>query len=217
MRAVAVLASGEGTNLQALIDAARDGRIAARFAGVFSDRRGARALERARDAGIPAQAFAPKAFADRAAFDAALFGAVAASGADLVVCAGYMRLLDAAALAPWQGRIVNIHPSLLPAYKGLHTHARALDDGAAVHGASVHFVTGELDGGPVIAQAAVPVLPGDDAAALAARVRGREHPLLVAVVGLLCEGRAVLDERGIQFDGAPLDTPLQLGATDRFP
>jgi len=134
---------------------------------------------------------------------------------DLIVCAGYMRLIDGAVVDARPGRVINIHPSLLPAFKGLHTHQQALDAAAAEHGASVHFVTADLDGGPVIAQARVPVLPGDDADALAARVLEREHPLLVETVRWLAAGRIALAEDGVHVDGVA-SPPLQLAANRRF-
>lgn len=207
-----VLASGRGSNLQALLDAIADGRLHARIVGVLGDRPKAPALARARDAGIAALALRPRDFASRDAFDAALFAEVAALQPDFIVCAGYMRLLGADVLAPWAGRIVNIHPSLLPAFKGLDTHARAITAGVAEHGASVHFVTADLDGGPVIAQARVAVQPDDDAANLAARVLVVEYPLLVATLELLCRGRLTLQGNVVRLDGVPLDTPLQLAA-----
>lgn len=213
---IAVLASGRGSNLQALIDAIAGRALAAEIAGVFCDRPQAQALRRARDAGIPAHVVDPAAFATRADFDSALFAGIDAMGVDLIVCAGYLRLLGAHVVEPWRGRIVNIHPSLLPEFKGLHTHARALAAGACEHGASVHFITSDLDGGPVIAQARVPVLEKDNADALAARVLAREHPLLVATLGLLCEGRIALHEHDVHLDGAPLATPLQLTANRGF-
>lgn len=213
---LAVLASGRGSNLQATLDAIDDGRLHAQVAGVFGDKPAAFALERARAAGIPARALRPRDFAGRDEFDAALFAEVASVRPDVVVCAGYMRLLGAAALAPWAGRIINIHPSLLPDFKGLDTHARALAAGVPEHGASVHFVTADLDGGPVIAQARVPVLDGDDADALAARVLDTEHPLLVASLQLLCAGRIVLRDEVVELDGKPLAAPLQL-ASNRLP
>ena len=213
---LAVLASGRGSNLQAILDAIDDGRLHAQVAGVFGDKPAAFALERARAAGIPARALRPRDFAGRDEFDAALFAEVASVRPDVVVCAGYMRLLGAAALAPWAGRIINIHPSLLPDFKGLDTHARALAAGVPEHGASVHFVTADLDGGPVIAQARVPVLDGDDADALAARVLDTEHPLLVASLQLLCAGRIVLRDEVVELDGKPLAAPLQL-ASNRLP
>lgn len=213
---LAVLASGRGSNLQAILDAIDDGRLHAQVAGVFGDKARAFALERARAAGIPAHALRPRDFAGRDEFDAALFAEVASVRPDLIVCAGYMRLLGAAALAPWAGRIINIHPSLLPDFKGLDTHARALAAGVPEHGASVHFVTADLDGGPVIAQARVRVLDGDDADALAARVLDTEHPLLVATLQLLCAGRIVLRDEVVELDGRPLAAPLQL-ASNRLP
>jgi phosphoribosylglycinamide formyltransferase-1 len=222
---LAVLASGRGSNLQALIDAIARGELAAEIVGVYSDKADAAALQRTRDAGIPAHAVAPKQFAARAEFDAALFARIDAATPDLIVCAGYMRLITADVVEARRGRIINIHPSLLPAFKGLHTHAQALAAGAAEHGASVHFVTADLDGGPVIAQARVPVLPGDSVESLTARVLAEEHPLLVETVRWLAAGRVALPEAGpsgdgpaeavIHVDGAP-HPPLQLGANRRF-
>ena len=150
---LAVLASGRGSNLQAILDAIGDGVLDAGVVGVFSDRPKAQALERARAAGIPAIALRPADFDTRDAYDAALFDAIARVQPELVVCAGYMRLLGAAQVEAWHGRMINIHPSLLPLFKGLRTHEQALAAGALQHGASVHFVTAELDGGPVIAPA----------------------------------------------------------------
>jgi phosphoribosylglycinamide formyltransferase 1 len=216
MLRIAVLASGRGSNLQALIDAIADGRLAARIVGAFSDKPDAPALQRARDAGVHAEGLAPRDFPSRPAFDLAFFERVEATQPDLIVCAGYMRLISEAAIAPRRGRVINIHPSLLPAFKGLKTHTQALAAGASEHGASVHFVTPDLDGGPVIAQARVSVLPGDDAQALAARVLAREHPLLVATVGLLASGRVALMGDAVVIDGRPLAVPLQLAANNAF-
>ena len=213
---LAVLASGAGTNLQALIDAIASGELAAEIVGVFSDKPACAALQRARDAGIPATALSPKAFASRAAFDAALFAAVDAARPDLIVCAGYMRLIAAAEVEARPDRMINLHPSLLPAFKGLHTHQQALDAGVREHGASVHVVTADLDGGPVIAQARVPVLPGDSAETLAARVREQEHPLLVDTVRLLAEGRLQLRDGRVYLNGKASAAPLQLGANRRL-
>lgn len=210
-----MLASGRGSNLQALVDAIADGSLPAVIAGVFSDRPSAVALQRARDAGIAARALRPNAFATRAEFDAALFAAVDEVRPDLIVCAGYMRLIDGAVVDARRGRVINIHPSLLPAFKGLRTHQQALDAAAGEHGASVHFVTPDLDGGPVIAQARVPVHAGDDADMLAARVLEREHPLLVETVRWLAAGRIVLAEDIVHVDGRP-GAPLQLAANQRF-
>ncbi|GGZ53899.1 phosphoribosylglycinamide formyltransferase [Lysobacter xinjiangensis] len=211
---LAVLASGRGSNLQAILDAIGDGILDAGVVGVFSDRPKAQALERARAAGIPAIALRPADFDTRDAYDAALFDAIARVQPELVVCAGYMRLLGAAQVEAWHGRMINIHPSLLPLFKGLRTHEQALAAGALQHGASVHFVTAELDGGPVIAQARVAVLPGDDAASLAARVLDREHPLLLATLQLLAARRLRLDGASVEFDGRPLRQPLQLAGME---
>lgn len=213
---IAALASGRGSNLQALIDAIAAGTLNACLVGVFSDRPDAAALERARAASVPCAAEIPKAFPSRAAYDEALFAHVDAVRPDLVVCAGYMRLIGAAAVDARPGLLINIHPSLLPLHKGLHTHRRALEAGDTEHGASVHYVTADLDGGPVIAQARVPVLPGDDEDRLAARVLQREHPLLVEVVRWIAAGRIRLLEHRVHVDGRPLDVPLQLGSNNRF-
>ncbi len=210
---IAVLASGTGTNLQALIDAIAAGELQATIVGVFSDNIQAHALQRARDAGIPATALSPKTYPTRAAFDSALFALVDAAQPDLMVCAGYMRLIDAAEIRTRSDRMINLHPSLLPAFKGLHTHQQALEAGVAEHGASVHVVTAELDGGPVIAQTRVPVLAGDDAQKLAARVREREHPLLIETLRLLSKGRLRLASGHIYLDDRCLASPLQLAAT----
>ena len=216
MLRIAVLASGRGSNLQALVDAVSDGRLDACIAGVFSDRPDALALKRATTAGIPAQAIEPRAFANRLAFDDEFFRCVDAAAPDVIVCAGYMRLISEAAVQARRGRLVNIHPSLLPAFKGLRTHAQALDAGVTEHGASVHFVTPDLDGGPVIAQARVPVMAGDDAESLGRRVLAREHPLLVQTLALFAAGRIALRGDRVQLDGVALSTPLQLAANQRF-
>lgn len=209
---LAVLASGAGTNLQALIDAIASGELSAEIVGVFSDKSKCMALQRAHDAGLPVAALSPKMFASREAFDSAFFAAVDAARPDLIVCAGYMRLIAAAEVEARPDRMINLHPSLLPAFKGLHTHQQALDAGVREHGASVHVVTADLDGGPVIAQARVPVLPGDTAETLAARVREQEHSLLVAVLQLLA-GRTLRLEGGrIHLNGESLASPLQLRA-----
>ena len=182
---VAVLASGRGSNLQALIDAERDLALDIQLAGVFSDRAGSKALERARVAGIHAEALSPRDHYDRLAFDLALFERVEAVQPALIVCAGYMRMISTEVVDRWSERMINIHPSLLPAYQGLHTHERVLRAGDRTHGASVHFVTGELDGGPVISQVRMDVREGDSPADLAQRLLPLEHRLLVATVALM--------------------------------
>jgi len=203
---VVVLASGRGSNLGALI-AAQD-----RFGIVLvaGDKPEAKALRLAEEAGIETLALDPRGYADRASFDADLFARIAEHTPDLIVLAGFMRILDPAVLAPWVGRTINIHPSLLPKYRGLRTHERALAAGDATHGASVHFVTSELDGGPVIAQAELAVEHGDTAATVAARLLPIEHRLLAATVDLLCAKRVALDGDRVRFDGAPLAAPLRL-------
>ena len=216
MLRIAVLASGRGSNLQALIDAIAAGRIDAQLVGVFSDRADAFALERARRAGIATLSLSPRDFADRLAFDKQLFSHIDAVHPDVIVCAGYMRLLSDREVEARAGRMINIHPSLLPAFKGLRTHQQALAAGVSEHGASVHVVSAELDGGPVIAQARVSVLPGDDVPMLAQRVLDREHPLLVETLRWLAAGRLVLDRYGATLDGAKLSAPLQLDADNHL-
>jgi len=208
---IAVLASGRGSNLAALIAARDAGTLPVEFVLVASDKASAGALRLAEAAGIPTLALNPKSYPDRPTFDRELFGRIAASGADLLVLAGFMRVIDGSALAPWAGRIVNIHPSLLPKYRGLHTHRRALEAGDAEHGASVHFVTAELDGGPLIAQARLAIETGDDEETLARRLLPLEHRLLPAVVALVAAHRLALGEAGVLLDGQPLRAPLQLG------
>lgn len=209
---IAVLASGRGSNLQALLDGIAAGRLPAVVAGVFSDKPACGAIALARAAGLPAVALAPRGFASREAHDEALFSEVAAVQPDLIVCAGYLRIIGAPALQRFEGRMINIHPSLLPRHPGLDTHARALAAGDTEHGASVHVVIPALDAGPVLAQVRIPVRPGDTPDALAARLLPREHALLVATVGLVAAGRLTTDARTPRLDGAPLAAPLQLGA-----
>jgi phosphoribosylglycinamide formyltransferase 1 len=209
---LAVLASGRGSNLRALLEAGRDGRLDSRVVGVFSDRASAPALAVAGEFGISAQVVRPADFADRIAFDEALFERVAGVQPDLIVCAGYMRLISDRAVRRFQGKMINIHPSLLPAHPGLDTHARVLAAGDAETGASVHVVTPELDGGPVLAQTRVPVRPGDDATAVAARVLDVEHDLLVQVVRAIERGLLDPATTPPAWRGAALRRPLRIGA-----
>lgn len=190
---ITVLISGRGSNLAALIDAVRSGQVAGTITQVISNRPGAPGLDHAARAGIATRVVDHRAHASREAFEAALAAAIDAGRPDLIVLAGFMRVLGADFVRRYEGRMLNIHPSLLPAYPGLDTHRRALDDGAQRHGCSVHFVTATVDAGPIVAQAEVPVLPEDDEATLAARVLEAEHRLLPEVVGLYCSGRLVLD------------------------
>ncbi|HEX5960963.1 MAG TPA: phosphoribosylglycinamide formyltransferase [Rhodanobacteraceae bacterium] len=213
---IAVLASGRGSNLAALLAAHATGRLPVAFKLVAGDKADAPALRQAEAHGIPTFALDPKGFPDRRAFDEALFANVAASGARLVVLAGYMRILDTAVTAQWTGRMINIHPSLLPKYRGLHTHRRVLRAGDAEHGASVHFVSAELDGGPVIAQARIEVRDGDSEDTLAARLLPREHALLVACVDAIARGHVGERDGKVWFDGRPIDAPLRLDDTGRL-
>ncbi|WP_353085851.1 phosphoribosylglycinamide formyltransferase [Stenotrophomonas sp.] len=205
---LAVLASGRGSNLQAITAAIAAGQLDAQVVAVLSDKPDAPALLQV--AAEQRWARSPKDFVDRAAFDAALGDALAGFAPDWVVCAGYMRILGQAFVARFDGRLVNIHPSLLPLYKGLHTHARALEAGDAEHGASVHFVVPELDAGTVLAQARVAVQTGDTAETLAQRVLAVEHPLLIASLALLVSGRVTEQAGQLQLDGHPLFSPLRL-------
>lgn len=176
---VGILISGRGSNMRALMEAARDPAYPAEIVHVVSNKPEAPGLNYAAAQGISTHVLASKGFASREAYDAALTAHLKAQELDIICCAGFMRILTPVLINDWQGRILNIHPSLLPLYKGLHTHERALADGATRHGATVHFVTAELDGGPVVEQAEVPVLPGDTPDSLAARVLTVEHPLYV--------------------------------------
>jgi len=207
---VVVLASGRGSNFAALAEARQCGELPIRLCALFSDKRTAPALLLAEKAGVAAISLAPREFPDRASFDRALFARVAQFEPGLIVLAGYMRVIDPEVIEPWRGRVINIHPSLLPKYPGLHTHARALEAGDTVHGASVHFVTAELDGGPVISQVELPIVAGDTPESLAARLLRLEHQLLVASVGLIARGRIALSAQGVEFDGRALATPLRL-------
>lgn len=213
---IAVLASGRGSNLAALIDAQAAGRLPVRFALVAGDHADAPALRNAEAHGIATFALDPHGFATRAEFDRALFAHVAASGARLVVLAGFMRILDAAVAQRWHGRMINVHPSLLPKYRGLHTHRRVLRAGDAEHGVSVHFVSAELDGGPVIAQTRIAVRPGDTEDTLAERLLPHEHVLLTACVDAIARGEVRERDGRVWFAGAPLAAPLHVDAAGRL-
>jgi len=204
MKRIVVLVSGEGSNLQALIDACQQGRINAKISAVFSNKIAAYGLERARLADIPAHTLDVKAYEDRTAFDEALADAIETFRPDLVVLAGYMRILSAEFVQRFAGRMINIHPSLLPKYPGLHTHRQALENGDSEHGTSVHFVTDELDGGPVILQAKVPVFPGDSEAEITERVQHQEHAIYPMVIGWFVEGRLAMRDGKAWLDGEPL-------------
>jgi phosphoribosylglycinamide formyltransferase 1 len=206
---VVVLASGRGRTFAALVDAQRDGRLPVEIRALLSDRRTAPALEIAETHGVPTVALRPRDFADRAAFDRALFAAAAGYSPRLIVLAGYMRIIDAAVVDAWRGRLINLHPSLLPRYPGLDTYARALAAGDEAFGSSVHYVTGQLDSGPVIAQVALPILAGDTPESMAARLRPSEQALLIGAIALIATGRVALGARGVEVDGRSLAEPLQ--------
>ena len=201
---VVVLLSGTGSNLQALIDSVRTGDSPVRIRAVISNRADAYGLQRARDAGIDTAVLDHKAFEGREAFDAALVELIDGYQPQLVVLAGFMRILSAGFVRHYQGRLLNIHPSLLPKYKGLHTHQRALEAGDAEHGCSVHFVTEELDGGPLVVQAVIPVELDDTPERLAQRVHSQEHQIYPLAVRWFAEGRLRLGEHGALLDGQPL-------------
>ncbi|HCT41840.1 MAG TPA: phosphoribosylglycinamide formyltransferase [Moraxellaceae bacterium] len=210
MLSIVVLVSGSGSNLQAIIDSIAAGHLKARIAGVLSNRADAYGLVRAQQAGIATAVLAHTAYADRESFDAAMMEKIDAWQPDVVVLAGFMRILTPGFVQHFEGRLVNIHPSLLPRYKGLHTHRRALENGDSEHGCSVHFVSAELDGGPVIGQAVVPVLPGDDETILTERVHKSEHRLYPEVLILMADGRLVYRDGLPWLDGKKLDTPVRL-------
>ena len=198
-----VLVSGSGTNLQALLDQAGEGALGASVAGVVSNRPGAYALERARGAGVATEVVDHTAFPDRSTFDAALEEAVARFAPDLVVMAGFMRVLTPGFVARFAGRLINVHPSLLPAFRGLDTHRKALEAGCQIHGTTIHFVTEDLDAGPIIAQAALRVHSTDDADSLRQRVQALEHRLLPQVVRWFAAGRLHTTDARVVVAGHP--------------
>jgi phosphoribosylglycinamide formyltransferase-1 len=212
MKRIVILISGRGSNMEALIAARDSGRLPVDIAAVISNRPDARGLETAAAAGIATRALDHKAFAGRETFDAALADCIDGFAPDLVVLAGFMRILSEGFVRHYEGRLINIHPSLLPSFPGLHTHRRALEEGVRIHGCTVHFVTPALDHGPVIVQAAVPVLDGDSETTLAARVLVQEHIVYPQAVRWFAEGRlSLVDGRvrvaGCASDGAVLIAP----------
>jgi phosphoribosylglycinamide formyltransferase 1 len=189
-----VLISGRGSNMTALIAAASDPAYPAEIVGVISDRANAAGLAIAAAQGIPTKVIVRADYASKEAHDGAIDAALAGLGAEIVALAGYMRILGGRFVEKWLGRMVNIHPALLPAFKGLDTHARALRAGMRIHGCTVHFVTLDMDDGPIIAQAAVPVMVGDNEDTLAARVLKAEHRLYPLALGLVAEGKARMEK-----------------------
>ena len=205
---LAVLISGRGSNMAAIADACARGELPARIVTVIADRPQAGGLALAQARGLHAQCVAAADHADRVAFDAALLAAVRASGADVVVLAGFMRILGAEFVTALQGRLINIHPSLLPRHRGLHTHRRALEAGDATHGATVHYVTPELDGGPAVLQGQIALRPGEDETALSARVQIVEHIIYPRVLGWIATGRLHCVDGRPQLDGRVLQQPV---------
>jgi phosphoribosylglycinamide formyltransferase-1 len=208
MLPVAVVISGRGSNMEAIARAAQQPGSGYQVVRVISDREGAGGLARAAALGVATSVVPVKAFADRRSFDAALAAEIDASGARLVALAGFMRILSAEFVQRFSGRLLNIHPSLLPKYKGLDTHARAIAAGDTYHGASVHYVTPELDGGPVIMQGRLRLRPGDTPEAVSARVHALEHMIYPHVCSLIASGRVECRGDTVYFDGEPLSAPL---------
>lgn len=206
---VVVLASGRGSNLGALIGARREPDARFEIVLVAGDKPDALALRIAEAAGIATLALDPRGYANRASYDADLFARIAEHAPDLVVLAGFMRILTPHFIGAFAGRILNVHPALLPNYRGLHTHRRVLEAGETLHGVSVHFVTEELDGGPVILQAEVPVMPGDSETTLSARVQRAEHRIYPQVIEWFAHGRLLLKDGRARLDGRPLEMPLR--------
>jgi len=207
---IVVLISGGGSNLQAIIDATQDGRIRGKITAVISNKADAYGLERANKANIPTRVLDHREYQDRESFDAALGDLIEEFQPSLIILAGFMRILTEDFVRRFEGRMLNIHPSLLPKYRGLHTHKRALEAGDDIHGASVHFVTPELDGGPAILQAEVPIIEGDTPESLASRVLEQEHVIYPLVASWFTDGRVRLDESGVVFDDKLLQQPLKL-------
>jgi phosphoribosylglycinamide formyltransferase-1 len=213
---VAVLISGRGSNLAALLAAERSGRLAANIVGAYSSHGAAPGLDIARRHGVAAHACDVRHYPNRDAFEAELFARIDEDHPDWLVLAGFMRVLSPATCARYAGRMVNLHPSLLPKYPGLDTHRRALEAKDREHGASVHFVVPALDQGPVLARVRIPIHPGDTPESLAARLLPREHALLVATVDRLASGSVQLRGERIWLDGRELTHPMELDDADRL-
>ncbi|MFZ4535232.1 phosphoribosylglycinamide formyltransferase [Propionivibrio sp.] len=205
MKSIVILISGRGSNMESLLNAVASGSLPICVAAVFSNRADAKGLETAAAKGISTRVVDHQQFASREAFDAAMAEAIDVFSPDLVVLAGFMRILSDVFVRHFAGRLINIHPSLLPSFPGLHTHQRALVEGVRVHGCTVHFVTPALDHGPIIVQAAVPVLDGDDETSLAARVLAQEHQVYPLAVRWFAEGRLRLVDGRVEFN-APQDS-----------
>lgn len=200
---IVVLISGSGSNLQAIIDATQSGRINGDVVAVLSNKAGVYGLERATNAGIATEVLDHKAYDSREQFDAAMMQVIDGYSPDLVVLAGFMRILTPEFVRNYEGRMLNIHPSLLPKYKGLHTHKRALEAGDQEHGCTVHFVTEELDGGPLLVQGRVSINPDDTEESLQQKVHVQEHQIYPLAVEWFCAERASWTSTGVMFDGQP--------------
>lgn len=205
---VAVLISGRGSNLQSLIDACAAAEFPAEIVSVISNVPDVQGLERARAAGIESRTIDHRDFDGRPAFEAAIDAALQECRAELVCLAGFMRLLTAAFVTRWEDRLINIHPSLLPAYKGLDTHERVIEDGVRITGCTVHFVRPAMDDGPIIVQAAVPVHPDDDSETLAARVLAAEHRCYPLALRLIAEGRVTIENGTVRIEAAAPEGPM---------
>lgn len=209
MKSIVILISGRGSNMESLLAAVARGDLPVRVAAVISNRPDAKGLETAAVQGVPTAVVDHKAYVGREAFDTALVECIDRFAPDLVVLAGFMRILTEGFVRHYDGRLLNIHPSLLPSFPGLHTHQRALEEGVRIHGCTVHFVTPALDHGPVVVQAAVPVFDGDDEASLAARVLAQEHVVYPLAVRWFAEGRLRLDNGRVRLDAErPVPAPL---------
>ena len=205
---IVVLSSGRGSNMLAIARRALNGELPVDVRAVISDKVDAAGLAHASELGIPVATLSPREFASRELYDVALADLVASYQPQLIVLAGFMRILTKAFVDAFAGKIINIHPSLLPKYRGLHTHKRAIEAGDALHGVSVHYVTQELDGGPVIMQASVPVLPDDTAESLSARVQRQEHRIYPQVIEWIARRRIELRSDGVWCDGKRLQAPV---------
>ena len=211
---IVILISGRGSNMHAIAERAASGTLPVEIRAVISDKADAVGLATAAAMKIPTRALSPREFADRATYDEQLAKLVAGFEPKLVVLAGFMRILSPGFIATFADRILNIHPSLLPLYRGLHTHRRCLEAGDELHGASVHFVTEELDGGPLIIQAQVKVRPGDSESTLSARVQRQEHRIYSQAIDWFAHGRLQLHDGRAWLDGRPLDAPVIDTATE---
>lgn len=211
---IVILISGRGTNMHAIAQQAASGAVPVEVRAVISDKAEAAGLATAASMNIPTRSLSAREFPDRASYDQELAALVASFEPQLVVLAGFMRILSPGFIAAFADRILNIHPSLLPLYRGLHTHRRALEAGDALHGCSVHFVTEELDGGPLVIQAQVKVRPDDSENTLSARVQQQEHRIYSQAIDWFARGRLQLREQRAWLDGRPLDAPVVISADD---